>query len=53
MWFKVVLLVLFGANVVLSIGQAGGYWRTKHTAAGSAIGAVVNLALWFGVWHYL
>jgi hypothetical protein len=53
MWFKVVLLVLFGGSVFLNVAQAGGRLWSKPTPTSSAIAGLLNLVLFFGVWVYV
>ncbi len=53
-WFKVLLLVLLGCNVLLLTIQAGrGRHNIEKTPFWSSFGAVLELLMLFGVLAYL
>lgn len=52
MWFKVVLLVLFGAQAITNLVEVGG-WRPQTTAQGAAGAVVIDILLFIGVLYYV
>lgn len=52
-WFKIVLLVIFGAGILIDIAKSGGYKEKERTPQDYSIEAVIHTLLFLGIWFLL
>lgn len=52
-WFKILLMVIVGANVIYEIARAGGWEPEPPRASAHSIAAVLFTLLVVGIWVWL
>lgn len=52
-WFKICLLIVFGASVIVRLARLGGWKPEERTPLRDAISMIIELLCFLGIWFWV